>query len=371
MSVSEIITFVKRGAFEEVRRCFEADSTSVNSQDNDGMSVLHLAIKFDFTTIARYLIAGGANIDLQDNCGHTPLHMASIKGRLVMAQQLVQEGADMNITTNDCNISALWYAVSLEKLDIAQLLILNGASIDICSTKGTSVLHEAINKNFEDIIQLLLQTGADVDIPDCDGESPLHMVISQAAQLTDVARILVQKGASVNTKNSYGDTALHKAFDKGYSDIADLLVREGADPKFENQDKNTAFDVHPWAARPWGSGDIRPAMRIFIANHWHSTPIHEACYENDILMLRSLLDSEMASQYISCRDHCGWMAIHVAAFMNRVEIFDLLLTRGANLFAITGGLRGFTTLHLACSRGHIEIIALSIAAAQSLTVHLS
>lgn len=112
-------------------------------------------------------------------------------------------------------------------------------------------------------------------------------------------------------------------------------------------------------------------MRIFIANHWHSTPIHEACYENDILMLRSLLDSEMASQYISCRDHCGWMAIHVAAFMNRAEIFDLLLTRGANLFAITGGLRGFTTLHLACSRGHIEIIALSIAAAQSLTVHLS
>lgn len=97
--------------------------------------------------------------------------------------------------------------------------------VNYTAQKGTSVLHEAINRNLKDIIQLLLQTGADVDIPDCvnkdficsisydtkciwydtykqDGESPLHMVISQAAQLTDVARILVQKGASVNTKNS-------------------------------------------------------------------------------------------------------------------------------------------------------------------------
>jgi len=126
-----------------------------------------------------------------------------------------------------------------------------------------------------------------------------------------------------------------------------------------------AFEGDPWSARPWGTGDIRPAMNAFIVTHWHSTPFHKACYEDDRITLRSLLDSQLSSEYLSSRDQFGWMAIHVAAFMNRVEILKLLLSRGTDPFAITCNPREFTALHLACSRGHTEVVRLIVAITES------
>ena len=107
-------------------------------------------------------------------------------------------------------------------------------------------------------------------------------------------------------------------------------------------------------------------MSTFIAANWYATAIHKACYENDVTSLHALVESvsqseEELASLLALRDHHGWTALHVAVFMNRIEATRLLVSRGADIFAVTGpgpaaGGGGHTVLHLACSRGHSEIV---------------
>ena len=112
-------------------------------------------------------------------------------------------------------------------------------------------------------------------------------------------------------------------------------------------------------------------MSAFIAATWYATAIHKACYENDVTSLHALVESvsqseEELASLLALRDHHGWTALHVAVFMNRIEATRLLVSRGADIYAVTGpgpaaavaaaGGGGHTALHLACSRGHSEIV---------------
>ena len=116
------------------------------------------------------------------------------------------------------------------------------------------------------------------------------------------------------------------------------------------QDGKTALDIRPLFDR----SDIRPVLISFVVSTWHGTPIHKACYENDLARLDALIASDPASLFV--QDHFGWTVLHVAAFMNRMEVFEVLVSRGADIFALTGGGSGHTAFHLACSRGHVNIV---------------
>jgi ankyrin repeat protein len=70
-----------------------------------------------------------------------------------------------------------------------------------------------------------------------------------ATRKGDLAQVkaLLDKGASVNSKSSYGQTPLFFACDRGYSEIAKLLVDRGADVNVED----TFYHATPlsWAAQ--------------------------------------------------------------------------------------------------------------------------
>ena len=78
---------------------------------------------------------------------------------------------------------------------------------------------------------------------------------------------------------------------------------------------------------------------------WHATPLHKAAYENNTVGLLELITPEN----IDFRDHLGWTALHVAVFLERVDVLRLLIDSGANIFATT--CLGHTALHFACFRG--------------------
>ena len=96
--------------------------------------------------------------------------------------------------------------------------------------------------------------------------------------------------------------------------------------------------------------------------------MHKACYWNEIDDLRALLEgsncddesSEAAASGLLVsgtigRD--GWIALHTASFMNRLEAAELLLRAGAAVGSVTVSGQ-LTALHLACHRGHGDMAAL-------------
>ena len=119
------------------------------------------------------------------------------------------------------------------------------------------------------------------------------------------------------------------------------------------QEGQTGLELEPVYGRP----KICTALTAFISATWHATPMHKACYENDVVGLQALLRNgpENADHAFSLRDQCGWTALHVAVFMDRIEVIKLLLSKGVDIFEVTDNCK-FTALHLACSRGLSRIV---------------
>ena len=103
----------------------------------------------------------------------------------------------------------------------------------------------------------------------------------------------------------------------------------------------------------------RLILEPMLSDTWHATPLHRAVYENDLDMLRALLESGVDMQ---ARNAHGWTALHTAAYINRSDALKLLLlfTARSEVLATSKGKFGHTALHLACSRGNTEVIGMLI-----------
>ena len=80
-------------------------------------------------------------------------------------------------------------------------------------------------------------------------------------------------------------------------------------------------------------------MRTFIEATWYTTPMHKACYNDDVDGLRALVESLSKSEaetQIGQRDHHGWTALHVAVFMNHIEIINVLVSFSVGVINIPG-----------------------------------
>jgi ankyrin repeat protein len=86
------------------------------------------------------------------------------------------------------------------------------------------------------------------------GDTPLHF--AALGDRTELARLLIEQGADVNARNRNRETALHLAAIYGY-DVAQLLIGKGADIKLRNRDGDTPLTV----AEHFASGRIVGMLR--------------------------------------------------------------------------------------------------------------
>lgn len=62
--------------------------------------------------------------------------------------------------------SPLVYAVDVADLSLIQMLIKNGANVNISDTNGVSPLHVAVNRQNNEICDYLLSVGAEINTTD-------------------------------------------------------------------------------------------------------------------------------------------------------------------------------------------------------------
>ncbi|KAF6035878.1 ACBD6 [Bugula neritina] len=70
--------------------------SSIDSQDENGLSILHWACDRGHISVVEYLLELKAQVNATDNEGQTPLHYASSCGHIDIVKLLVQHSADVS-----------------------------------------------------------------------------------------------------------------------------------------------------------------------------------------------------------------------------------------------------------------------------------
>ena len=275
---------------------------TLNSADNDGKTVLHIAsdmgnvegVKTILAAIdsaegtARILAAAGTRnnaIDRRDNAGRNPLDIAyshpQSRQHFEVAEQLILSGA---ISENPVNF---YFSPAVRN-----------ANFDLRRADGLAPLHFAARIGYEGLISFLADKVSDINIQTPSGSTPLHEAVRSGN--TRAIRLLLDKGAEINAQDARGNSALHITPPQGnHSAIIQLLLSNGANPNL--RDEHGASPLHVLVT-------LNRSPEI----------------------VRTLLAGDVD---VSGRDINGQTPLFLAVQENRVRLIPLLLSHGSDIFA--------------------------------------
>jgi ankyrin repeat protein len=229
--------------------------------------------------LATQLLDQGASIDARDRIGAKPLSHAARSGHLEMLDLLLERGAP--IDARDLNgATALYYAAERGHGPIVQRLIERGADVKLSGKSGVSPIAAAAYAGRDSIVAMLLAHGADGHAPDDTGKPPVIYAAASGrldivkqllgdgdlnaryaneltllmwacgpdekvpeAQAIEVVSYLLDAGAHIDDRDDRGRTALMIAAEGGHAEIADLLLKRGADSSLKDKAGKRAADL--------------------------------------------------------------------------------------------------------------------------------
>jgi ankyrin repeat protein len=107
------------------------------------------------------------------------------EGNVDVVREHIEFGKDPNKTfiprgSEPAGASALHLAVAVEQNEIIELLLKNGADINVKARDqyGGTPLHWAAFLGYRQMAEMLVEAGADINAPDKDGNTPLDGVLS-------------------------------------------------------------------------------------------------------------------------------------------------------------------------------------------------
>ena len=101
-------------------------------------------------------------------------------------------------------------------------------------------IHDAAGDGNIEAVKQHIAAGTDVDAK-TSGETPLHWA-ARFGQ-SQVAELLIAEGADVNAKNVVGQTPLHLAAGASHQEIIELLIAEGAEVNAKTKRGETPLDL--------------------------------------------------------------------------------------------------------------------------------
>lgn len=183
---------------------------------------LEQAIKAGQLEEVRGLIADGADINQPSESGVSPLHVAVINNQDDIAEVLVLAGANVNVPDASTGASPLHLSALYGRTKIATLLIRKGANVNANMKFNISPLLVAAQFNHPELIELLLQHKADIHHMDQDGFTALHLAAQNGDDIT--AKLLLKHGANPQARDkSHNATPLMIATEQNHMNVVQLL----------------------------------------------------------------------------------------------------------------------------------------------------
>ena len=172
----------------------------------------------------------------------------------------------------------------------------------------------------------------------------------------EIAKLLIDKGANINIQNREGHTALMLASIEGHIEIAKLLIDKGANINIQNREGHTALML----ASIEGHTEIAKLLidkgaNINIQNREDHTALMLASIKSHTEIAKLLIDKGAG---INIQNREGHTALMLATIEGHTEIVELLIDKRADIDI--QNIEGHTALMLASIEGHTEIVELLI-----------
>lgn len=157
-----------------------------------------------------------ANPNVRNADGWTPLHQAAAYGHAPIVRLLLESGAKVE-PRNFLGLTPLEYAACYGHHEVAEALVARGARHTLHTAAALGILWPLVQ---------LTERHPDLNAYDYFGYSALHWAARYGQY--EVAQFLLRHGADPGICDVNGESALHRALTWGHDDVAHLLRQSGA-----------------------------------------------------------------------------------------------------------------------------------------------
>lgn len=173
----------------------------------------------------------------------SPIHIASMFHNFEILDELIRLGFNVNLLTAQMNLTPLLLAAGnnsttnyetedqssskARRNKTVQILLSNGADINLCTESGVSPLYIACYNGHKSTKRLLLSNAAEIDLCDDNGANPFHIACQNGHDI--IAQLLLSKGANINSCMKNGSSPLYLSCENGYDGFVQFLICNGAD----------------------------------------------------------------------------------------------------------------------------------------------
>ncbi|XP_025053846.1 ankyrin repeat domain-containing protein 17 isoform X7 [Alligator sinensis] len=346
------------GGHVKIVKLLLAHGADVNAQSSTGNTALTYACAGGYVDVVKVLLESGASIEDHNENGHTPLMEAGSAGHVEVARVLLENGAGINTHSNEFKESALTLACYKGHLEMVRFLLEAGADQEHKTDEMHTALMEAcmlldgplsgtkfMKDGHVEVARLLLDSGAQVNMPADSFESPL--TLAACGGHVELAALLIERGANLEEVNDEGYTPLMEAAREGHEEMVALLLGQGANINAQTEEtQETALTL------ACCGGFLEVADFLIKAGAdielGCSTPLMEAAQEGHLELVKYLL---AAGANVHATTATGDTALTYACENGHTDVADVLLQAGADLEHESEG--GRTPLMKAARAGHV------------------
>ncbi|CAL4063591.1 unnamed protein product, partial [Meganyctiphanes norvegica] len=255
--------------------------------DNQFRTPLHWAANRGLTSIVGLLLGAGATLSAVDVYGATPLHYAAQLNHARTVELVVRRPSIREEASKDGCTALLW-AAARGADDAIKVMVRHGALVQQCDPRGCTALHIAAGGGHVSTVSVLLRLRAHPDHADNEGRTPLQY--AALGGHANIVKLLAQAGASLHHQDAEGQCALHHSVISGHLHLAHILIKAGSS--------------------------------VNVTDYYGRTPLHMAAWRGLSNIIYLLLENRGD---VNARDHQGKSALHWAAEHGHLGAVNTLL----------------------------------------------
>lgn len=241
-SGTPLIQALLNGDKNLVKALIDDHKVNLEEKNKNDDTALMLACWNNKVEIAELLINAGANVDAANKTGQTSLHGIAIKKcSPVLAQLLIENGAIIDIP-DDEGLTPFLRASREGHFELVKLLLASGCQRDCADKFHANALWLAVAGGNAELVDFFLdQKWYDINEKNIYNVAPLMAAISN--NHPELIQRLINNGADVNSITGNGWTTLMEAAGRNQPDTITMLLNAGADYTLKDDDGETALDI--------------------------------------------------------------------------------------------------------------------------------